>query len=142
MATPTVLIVDDEALLRWVLKHALIRAGYRVVEAASGREAIERSKLKIDLVLLDIGLPDADGVSLLPQLFQPENRGGQVIVMTSHGTAENRTRALTMGARHFLVKPFNEAEVLALIESLVPLSIPREPGSPGAVHPPQRGVTP
>src|SRR5437588_9637829 len=65
MAQPTVLVVDDEKLIRWSLKERLQAAGYHVSEAADGGEALRRIEEGADLVLLDLKLPDADGVTIL-----------------------------------------------------------------------------
>ena len=130
MTTPTVLIVDDEPLLRRLLRGALFNAGYRVLEAENGKEALERCKLKVDVILLDIGLPDADGIALMLELRKSKFTGPMVI-MTSHGTQENRDRAHRLGARHFLVKPFGEQEVLPLIKGLIPLEENAHPAEDG-----------
>jgi DNA-binding response OmpR family regulator len=68
MAKATVLIVDDEELIRWSLRERLTQEGYDILEAGTGRDAVERFADGVDLVLLDYRLPDMDGLSVLREL--------------------------------------------------------------------------
>ena len=68
MPNPTILIVDDEQLIRWALASRLKDEGYRVLEAGTAAEALSQYREGVDLVLLDIGLPDTSGLSVLKQI--------------------------------------------------------------------------
>lgn len=109
---PLVLIVDDEEPLRRFLRAALAAAGYRTVEAATAREAMAHAGgWHPDLVLLDLGLPDADGLDLLHRLR--ELLPAPVIVISARGQEEVKVRALDAGADDYLTKPFGVPELLA-----------------------------
>ncbi|HVB38184.1 MAG TPA: sigma-54 dependent transcriptional regulator [Vicinamibacterales bacterium] len=113
---PTVLVVDDEELIRWALEQSLTQAGYRVLQAASGREALERcSTDSVDVVILDYRLPDCDGLQLLKQIkeIDPEV---PVILLTAFSSVEHAVEAMKQGAYHYANKPFNLQEVLMLVE--------------------------
>jgi DNA-binding NtrC family response regulator len=117
-----ILIVDDEALIRWSLSESLEAAGYRVSEAGSGREAlgfIERGKNDHCVILLDLKLPDSSDLGLLRRILALAP-GTRVILMTAHGTPEILDEALRLGAFGVLCKPFDLHEVVALVGSAVP----------------------
>jgi DNA-binding NtrC family response regulator len=112
----TVLVVDDEALVRWSLNERLTEDGLRVVEAGTGREALERAADGVDLVLLDYKLPDSDGLSILAQL-KTRDRDVPVILLTAHSSVELAVAAMKAGAYHYANKPFNLDEVSLLVEN-------------------------
>jgi len=112
----SILVVDDERLVRWSLKEGLEAAGYDVTEAATAREVPARmGEGEVDLVLLDYKLPDGDGLSVLQQIKRdaPET---PVILITAFSTVENAVEAMKLGAYHYINKPFNIDEVLLLVE--------------------------
>src|SRR5918996_5098376 len=115
MANSTILVVDDEALIRWSLSERLKGEGYRVVEAETGTAALETLPEGVDLVLLDYKLPDTDGVSVLRKIkeFNPDIL---VILLTAYATIETAVEAMKLGAYHFANKPFNLDEVAAIVE--------------------------
>ncbi|MCC7383216.1 MAG: sigma-54-dependent Fis family transcriptional regulator [Deltaproteobacteria bacterium] len=115
MTQARILIVDDEELVRWGLRERLTAAGHEVLEAASGREAVAQLKQPIDLVLLDLKLPDAEGTGLLRELkaIDPDLL---VIVMTAFSSIESGIQAIKEGAFHYVSKPFNHEELLLSVE--------------------------
>lgn len=111
-----ILIVDDDLHIRVLLKATLGRAGYAVVEAASAREAINAGNIdKPDLILLDLGLPDRDGLELVPLLAS--DPGCRLIVVSAREETEQKVAALDLGAVDFVTKPFDTDEMLARIRS-------------------------
>ncbi|HEY3157837.1 MAG TPA: sigma-54 dependent transcriptional regulator, partial [Vicinamibacterales bacterium] len=122
MASATILIVDDEALVRWSLRERLTAGGYDVLEAGLASEALERlSSTDVDLVLLDFKLPDGDGLTVLRRVKETASET-QVIMMTAFSTVENAVEAMKLGAYHYVNKPFNLEEVVILVEKALETS--------------------
>ncbi|MDE2404565.1 MAG: response regulator transcription factor [Sphingomonadales bacterium] len=110
-----ILVVDDEPAIRRLLCTSLERAGYGVCSAGSAREAMGVTAAeRIDLVLLDLGLPDRDGLELIPIL---RSSGSAVIVVSARDATEQKVAALDLGANDYVTKPFDSEEVLARIRS-------------------------
>lgn len=114
---PRIVIVDDEGLMRSVLKTLLQGAGYVVVgEASNGVTALELCvKQQPDVVLLDINMPGADGLRVL-RAIRKEFPAIKVIMVSAHGSMDRVSSAISAGAVGFVVKPFNAASVLKQIE--------------------------
>lgn len=114
---PRIVIVDDESLMRSVLKSLLQSAGHAVVgEASNGIAALEQClKLQPDVVLLDINMPGADGLRVL-RAIRKEFPMVKVIMVSAHGSLDRVSSAISAGAVGFVVKPFNAANVLKQIE--------------------------
>lgn len=107
-----ILVVDDDAAIRRLLRNTLIRADYTVVEAGDGRTALHHAAADHpDAILLDLGLPDRDGLSLIPLL---RAQGEAVIlVVSARDAVEEKVTALDLGADDFVTKPFDTDELLA-----------------------------
>jgi two-component system KDP operon response regulator KdpE len=107
-----VLCVDDEAAIRRLLRTVLERGGHDVLEAADAHAALQVARRwKPDLVLLDLGLPDRDGLELVPQLAAD----AAVVVLTARDATGDKVTALDLGAVDYVVKPFDSEELLARV---------------------------
>jgi two-component system KDP operon response regulator KdpE len=109
---PLVLVVDDEPQLRRFLRASLPAQGYRLVEAGTGEEALREAAARPpDLVLLDLGLPDLDGVEVTRRLR--EWSAAPILVLSARDQEQDKIRALDAGADDYLTKPFGTGELLA-----------------------------
>jgi len=115
MQTPTILVVDDEPLIRFALNERLTEEGYRVIEADTAASALARSADGVDLVLLDYKLPDGDGIEVLKRLRE-RDPDALVILLTAHISVELAVEAMKQGAYHYANKPFNLDEVAILVD--------------------------
>ncbi len=116
VATPRILIVEDDPHIRRLLRVAIERAGYAVGEAATAREALSLADIdKPELVLLDLGLPDRDGLELI-QLLRARV-GAAVIVVSAREDTSEKVAALDLGADDYLTKPFDTEELLARVRT-------------------------
>ncbi|QDZ08078.1 response regulator [Sphingomonas panacisoli] len=113
-AQPKILIVEDDAHIRRLLRVAIERAGYAAGEAATAREALSIADIdKPAVVLLDLGLPDRDGLELI-QLFRGK---ASVIVVSAREDTGEKVAALDLGADDYLTKPFDTEELLARVRA-------------------------
>lgn len=129
-----ILIVEDDADLRRALLTRLKAHGYDVVVAADGAAAVSAARTeRPDLVLLDLGLPVGDGFSVMQRLGNLQvGARAQILVMSARDSERDRARALELGAIAYLVKPFDNALLLATLDTALP---PAEAGSPEQPRP-------
>jgi DNA-binding NtrC family response regulator len=113
MPAATILIVDDDALLRHALVERFSEEGYDILEAGTAAEAVEAASPDIDLALLDFHLPDGDGLSVLKTLKE-RSPDTVVILMTAFSSVDNAVAAMKLGAFHYVNKPFDLDEILLL----------------------------
>ncbi|HEX9664479.1 MAG TPA: response regulator [Patescibacteria group bacterium] len=113
-----ILIADDSAFMRRVLKGILEKGGYtNTVEAENGRQALEKFKAeKPDLILLDIVMPEVDGIEVLKKIGSKAN----IIVISAVGQDVIMEDAKKSGAKGYIVKPFDEKEVLEEVNKVAP----------------------
>lgn len=117
MSAARILVVDDESEIRGLLKEILADEGYEVDIAADATEARQRrSQHDPDLILLDIWMPDTDGITLLREWSQPNGAACPVVMMSGHGTVETAVEATRLGAFDFVEKPLSLAKLLRTVE--------------------------
>ncbi len=113
---PVVLVIDDEIQIRRLLRVALEGNGYRVFEAAGGQEGlVEAAQRRPDIVVLDLGLPDMDGLAVLQRLREWSET--PVLVLSVREGEEDKVSALDHGADDYINKPFSTAELLARLRA-------------------------
>src|SRR3954447_9008970 len=110
----TILVVDDEPLIRWALSERLGEDGFTVVEAETAKAALARFGPGIDLVLLDYKLPDSDGLQVLKTL-KASDPDVPVILLTAFSSIETAVEAMKQGAYHYANKPFNLDELSLVV---------------------------
>ena len=117
MSSPHILVVDDEADIRGLLKEILSEEGYEVDVAANAAQArASRARQVPDLVLLDIWMPDVDGITLLREWSAAATDGCPVVMMSGHCTVETAVEATRLGAFDFVEKPLSLAKLLRTVE--------------------------
>jgi two-component system, OmpR family, KDP operon response regulator KdpE len=107
-----ILVVDDEPPIRKLLRMGLTSQGYAVVDAPNGKAALEQLAEKPDLVILDLGLPDVDGLELLRRI-RTSHESLPIVVLSSRGDEAGKVAALDLGADDYVTKPFGMDELLA-----------------------------
>jgi len=123
-----VLVVDDELHIRRLIRAALERADYAIVEAENAREAAERLRAeRPDITLLDLGLPDRDGLELVPLFKQQSDT--TLIVVSARDATEEKVAALDLGADDYLTKPFDTDELLARVRVALRNRLTRDGGN-------------
>jgi two-component system, NtrC family, response regulator AtoC len=115
MLAPTILVVDDEPLIRWSLTERLTAEGYRVLEAETAADALARHEEGVDLVLLDYRLPDGDGLSVLKRI-KARDPDTLVILLTAYSSVDRAVEAMKHGAYHYANKPFDLDEIALMVE--------------------------
>jgi two-component system KDP operon response regulator KdpE len=112
----TALVIDDEPQIRRLLRVTLEANGYRVFDAATGQDGlVEAAQRKPDVVLLDLGLPDLDGVQVLKRIREWSTV--PIVILSVRDQEEEKVAALDSGADDYVTKPFNSAELLARLRA-------------------------
>ncbi|MGD8703526.1 MAG: response regulator [Desulfosarcina sp.] len=121
MHSKTVLIVDDELSILVPLQYLMEKEGYQARLAQSGKEAIEKiTKVRPDLILLDIMLPDLDGYEIYQMIRQrPEWESIRIIFLTAKNRDADMAKGLAMGADAYITKPFSNTELIQKIRALI-----------------------
>ncbi|MFQ5948636.1 MAG: response regulator transcription factor, partial [Acidimicrobiia bacterium] len=116
-----ILVVDDDPDIAQFVRVNLVLEGYRVEAASDGKEALEKALADPpDLILLDVMMPELDGLSLLRILLtNPSTANVAVILLTAKGQTEDRVHGLEMGADDYVMKPFDVEELVARVGSVV-----------------------
>ncbi len=114
MALPLILLIEDEATLRRFLAPTLLNQGYQVIQATTGAEGLTMARsYNPDLVLLDLGLPDQDGLKVLEGIRSWSRR--PILILSARNQERVKVHALDLGADDYLTKPFGAPELLARI---------------------------
>jgi two-component system, chemotaxis family, chemotaxis protein CheY len=115
----SVLVADDAALMRMILRDILRSDGYTVSEAVNGRDAVERfSEVRPDVVILDITMPEMDGLAAMREILKRDS-GARVIIVSAQLRVDVCERAMAIGASDFIAKPFLPQRLLDSVRSCV-----------------------
>lgn len=125
---PLVLVADDEPRITKLVALTLADEGFRVVTASGGEEALRKAEeIRPDIVLLDIVMPDLDGIEVMRQLR--ERRPVAVILLTAKGSTSDKAKGLDLGADDYLSKPFHPDELAARVRAVLRRSSGAQPGA-------------
>ena len=129
MNGPVVLVVDDDLHIRRLLQSTLVRGGYQPIEATTAAEALEQARAaKPDAILLDLGLPDRDGLEIVTLLKQ--RSPAPILVVSARDATDQKVAALDLGADDYVTKPFDSEEVLARLRASLRHSLIAQGASP------------
>jgi len=115
-----ILTVDDSASIRQMVKFTLADAGYRVVEAVDGQDALSKLNQPVNLVITDLNMPNLDGIGLIRNLRQlPECKGVPIVMLTTESQSGRKAEGKAAGATGWIVKPFGSQQLLAVVKRLI-----------------------
>jgi len=118
--TKTILAVDDSATVRQMVSFTLRDAGYEVVEATDGKDALGKLGKLPSMVITDLNMPTLDGIGLIKQLrAHPQAKYTPVVVLTTESQAEKKQEARAAGATAWIVKPFRPEQLLAVVQKVL-----------------------
>ena len=117
----TILFVDDSASMRQVVGMALRSAGYEVIEAVDGNDALGKLRsARIHLMITDLNMPNMDGITLIKEVKQlPHCRFTPIVMLTTEAQEEKKRQGQAAGAKAWIVKPFRPEQLLAVVEKVV-----------------------
>jgi two-component system response regulator MprA len=114
-----VLVIEDDDSVRAAVRRALLLAGYEVIQAPTGQEGLLRAQTDVpDAIVLDLGLPDIDGVQVCARLREAGNRT-PILMLTARAAVEDRVDGLEAGADDYLVKPYDVRELQARLKAIM-----------------------
>lgn len=121
----TVLAVDDALTMRKLVSFTLRTAGFEVLEAQNGVEALQLLRAnRVDLVITDVNMPQMDGITFTREARQtPNGRSIPILILTTESDAEKKNQARAAGATGWIVKPFQQQQLLAAVGRVLPGSI-------------------
>lgn len=116
-----IMIVDDSASLRQVVKMTLEKLGYEVIEAKDGQDALNKAKgKKIHLIISDLNMPVMDGITFIKELKKlPEHKFTPVMMLTTESQQSKMMEGKAAGAKAWIVKPFKPEQLIAAVEKLI-----------------------
>jgi two-component system chemotaxis response regulator CheY len=115
----TILVVDDSTSFRTLVRLALQKAGYTVVEAVDGRDALTKLAQKINLVVCDVNMPNMDGLTFVRQLkAQPAHKFSPVIMLTTESQEAKKAEGRAAGVRAWITKPFQPSQLVDAVMKL------------------------
>jgi len=115
-----ILTVDDSASVRQVVKYTLAEAGYTVIEAIDGQDALAKLKVPVNLVITDLNMPNLDGIGLIRRLrANPAYKGVPILMLTTESQETRKLEGKTAGATGWIVKPFNTQQLLAVVKRVL-----------------------
>lgn len=118
----TILVVDDSVTIRQMVSFTLTQAGYGVLEASDGQDALERlGGARVDLVITDLNMPRMDGISMIRQLRgRTASKYTPVVMLTTESQESKRQEGRAAGATAWMVKPFHPEKLLAVVAKVLP----------------------
>ena len=119
----TVLVVDDSPTMRQMVAFTLTSAGYQVVEAGNGKEAVGKviGGAQLDLVVADLNMPEMDGITLIKEIRKmPALKFTPILMLTTEASDDKKKAGQAAGATGWIVKPFNPEQMMAVIKKVLP----------------------
>jgi two-component system KDP operon response regulator KdpE len=130
---PIILLIEDDPHIRRFLRASLLTQGYELLEAGTGREGLAMAAARVpEVVLLDLGLPDMEGMEVIHQLRAWSSVS--IIILSARGQERDKVANLDAGADDYLTKPFGVGELLARIRVALRKAMPAEEGKPEAMY--------
>lgn len=116
----TVTVVDDSQTMRDMVSYTLKEAGYNVMEAEDGQQALDvLSGAKTDVIITDLNMPNMDGLTLIKELrAKAEYQGTPILMLTTEADTEKKNEGRAVGATGWIVKPFNPEKLLSVIQKV------------------------